>query len=508
LGKVKISLWMELISFGSGKISVMDTRLEDKPTIITGYRWLAFLILSLLPLFIGGARPWLWSWAAVSCLLAMIPGLWIIGPPSLFPRSPLFWIALGPLLAWTLFLTLPLPEGILTVLSPHRADLARTASNLLALPYNGAPLSYDPQVGLLYWGLLVSVSAFGLIVRQVALRPGGLQGIIRIFWVVALFQAGYGLFQVLIPSLGVLWAEPELSHISAGRARGSLINCDHYAFFLNMLWPVCLAYALSAKKVGGRSSRIGNPRISGQREDRSESMARRALQFFLVGLMALALIFSLSRSGILAFFIGLAVFLLLAPRKNKWLLPLSLGIMGLVVFIYGYRLGFAHLIQRFFQIETSGQRRLDIWEDAWRMLKDHPLGIGLGNFSVLYPWYQVRVTAPVKYSHAHNDFLQVAIEAGLPAWFFLVGGFLCFMVLTIRRLHRLDPDQDEFAYFIAVGGLSGLAALFVHSIFDFSLQIPSNAFYAATLLVLAQAPFRPQPADLLRPRHNNAPKRK
>jgi O-antigen ligase len=398
----------------------------------------------------------------------------------------------GPLLAWTFFLTIPLPDGFLTALSPHRADLARTASDLLGSSYSGASLSYDPQVGLLYWGLSVSVVAFGLIVRQVALHQRGFQGIIRIFWIVALFQTGYGLLQVLIPSLGVLWAEPEFSHISAGRARGSLINCDHYAFFLNVLWPICLAYVLSEKRINRRSIRGWNPRISDQVEDRSEGMARHTLQLFLVGLMVLALIFSLSRGGILAFFIGLATFLFLAPRKKKWLVPVSFGVMGIVVFAYGYTLGFDNLIQRFLQIESGRQGRLDIWQDAWRILKDHPLGIGLGNFSQVYPLYQIQVTEAVRYSHAHNDFLQVAIEAGLPACFFLVGGFLCFLVLSIKRLRYLNPDQDELAYFIAAGSLAGLAAATVHSIFDFSLQIPSNAFYAVALVVLSQIPLWPR----------------
>jgi O-antigen ligase len=472
--------------YGSKRKNFLMEKHTDNKLISVIYRWLMYLILLLLPLFIGGARPWLWSWAAVASLLALIPGIWLIGPRFLFPRSPLFWIAVGPLIAWTLFLTVPLPDGFLAALSPHRANLAKTASNLLGLPYYGATLSYDPQVGILYWGFVVSLAAFGLMVRQVLAYPQGLRDVLRIFWIMALFQVGYGLLQVLIPSLGVLWAEAEFSHISAGRARGSLINFDHYAFFLNILWPLCLAYTLLPSEVSRRFRTRRKTRLGAQAEYRGEGMARQGLLLFAVGLMALALFFSLSRGGILAFFAALATFVLLIPRKRKWLVPVTLAGMGVVVLVYGYTLGFESLVQRFLQLESAKHGRLEIWRDAWRILKDHPLGIGLGNFSVLYPLYQVQVTAPVKYSHAHNDILQLAIEVGLPAWVCLFSGFFYFLARAMKRLRRLLAQDDAPSYYLAVGSLSGLVAATVHSSFDFSLQIPSNAFYLVVLLSLVQ----------------------
>jgi len=461
-------------------------RYNENSLLLVSYRWLMYLILLLLPLFIGGARPWLWSWASVACLLAVIPGMWLIGPRFLLPHSLLFWITLGPLITWTLFLTLPLPDGVLAALSHHRADLARTASHLLDLTYYGGSLAYDPQMGILYWGFVISLIAFGLLVRHVLTHTSGLRVVLRILWIMALFQTSYGLLQVLIPSLGVFWAEPELSHISSGRARGSFINPDHFAFFLNMLWPLCLAYALSPETVKKRLRIIRNKHRRAQVEVSGEGMARQALLLFAVGLTALALIFSLSRGGILAFFVALTILAFLTYGERRWTVPVSLIAMGITILIYGYTLGFENLIQRFLQLESAKHGRIEIWRDAWRILKDHPLGIGLGNFSVLYPLYQVQITAPVKYSHAHNDILQMAIEGGLPAWVCLWSGFCYFLIRSMKRVRNLRGQDNSAGYFLAAGGISGLSAAAVQSFFDFSLQIPSNAFYLVVLLVLVQ----------------------
>ncbi len=59
----------------------------------------------------------------------------------------------------------------------------------------------------------------------------------------AVLEAIYGLIQALIPSLGVLWVDYIKNYL--GDARGTFINRNHFAGFIEMVWPLALGYTLA-----------------------------------------------------------------------------------------------------------------------------------------------------------------------------------------------------------------------------------------------------------------------
>ena len=66
--------------------------------------------------------------------------------------------------------------------------------------------------------------------------------------------------------------------------------------------------------------------------------------------------------------------------------------------------------------------RMAHWQAGWEMFRDYPfLGVGPGNYPAVYEQYYI---PPWKEAlgHAHNYYLNMAAEAGVPGLLALVGG--------------------------------------------------------------------------------------
>lgn len=121
--------------------------------------------------------------------------------------------------------------------------------------------------------------------------------------------------------------------------------------------------------------------------------------------------------------------------------------------------------------ESFFESRGWIWSDAVAIIRDNWVtGAGLGAFQTAYPIYS-KNDGSVVVGQAHNDYLQIVADCGvlgavMVLWFiFLVGRD------TQRALRHRDPVMAG----TALGAAGGIFALLVHSLFDFNLQLPSNA---------------------------------
>jgi len=134
--------------------------------------------------------------------------------------------------------------------------------------------------------------------------------------------------------------------------------------------------------------------------------------------------------------------------------------------------------------------RRHIWRDATAVIRDFPVvGTGLNTFSVAMTRYQ---TPPndAHFQEAHSDYLQVVVEGGVllavPA-----AAALALLVAGIRRRFAAG-DEDGMAYWLRVGATTGLVAIALQSLVEFSLQMPGNAVMAVVLMAIAlhEAPTR------------------
>lgn len=125
--------------------------------------------------------------------------------------------------------------------------------------------------------------------------------------------------------------------------------------------------------------------------------------------------------------------------------------------------------------------RKDIWAAAWEMFEAHPLaGVGFGGFWTAVSRYHKGSGGSVP-QQAHNDYLETLASGGV------VGAALValFLFLLVRRAAPRLRVGSPFARAACLGALTGLCGVCVHSLVEFGLHVPSNAFAAVALCAAA-----------------------
>jgi O-antigen ligase len=157
--------------------------------------------------------------------------------------------------------------------------------------------------------------------------------------------------------------------------------------------------------------------------------------------------------------------------------------------VYGWIIGFNGILEHFSEIELDAPIRLKIWQFTWRIVCDHWLtGTGVGTYRPVVFLYQVFDTDQVQVGAAHNDYLQVASEWGLPFGlliFFLVWGYWWITAIGVARKSPAGKGAAKTEEkLVRAGALAGSAAFLAHSWVEFNWQIPANQLYFTILLVL------------------------
>ncbi|HBY94941.1 MAG TPA: hypothetical protein DEP84_13455 [Chloroflexi bacterium] len=121
--------------------------------------------------------------------------------------------------------------------------------------------------------------------------------------------------------------------------------------------------------------------------------------------------------------------------------------------------------------------RIEIWRQMLTLVRDYPLtGSGLGSTVMVYSTY-VLLLQVAYFFHAHNLFLQVAVEQGVPG----LAAFLWLVAASGRLLARAEPGGLQGSIFRAAG-LASLVALLVHGMADAEL-------YASPLVPVTFVPI-------------------
>ncbi len=258
--------------------------------------------------------------------------------------------------------------------------------------------------------------------------------------------------------------------------RGTFINRSHFAGMLNMTLALALGvlFAGFGHRGAGRSSR-------------SETWAWTWVVLLCCSFMALAVLLSLSRGGVLTLVVTLAFMAcILALRRRAsrrggrpwlaaWLLVLTTLGLGLAV-------GLDVLAQRFAFISGSREGRVAVYTDSLRLIRDHAtFGVGPGMYRWIFRPYQT-FNPNYRYDHAHNDYLETAAEWGVPAavlfWSF-VGWRL------YRACRTCMTSRSNWRQGLALGCSGALFSILLHSMVDFNLQIPTNLMIFCMILGLA-----------------------
>lgn len=207
-------------------------------------------------------------------------------------------------------------------------------------------------------------------------------------------------------------------------------------------------------------------------------------------IMGLSLLMSGSRGGLLAVIAGFAVLVLMAARlrgKRDTLLKiaavsiLGAAIVGGSIFIGG-ETTFTRIADTAASKDVTTDRS-EIWATTIKVIThDLPFGAGIGAFAQAYTPFDPH-NGLDRVEQAHNDYLQVLADAGIPGA--LIGlGFL-FIVFLISR--NAMKEDNLFRRGIAAGAAAGIISVLVHSMFDFVLHTTAVTLLFLLFLAIAAA---------------------
>jgi len=200
--------------------------------------------------------------------------------------------------------------------------------------------------------------------------------------------------------------------------------------------------------------------------------------------MALSLVLTMSRSGIAAIAIAIVImggFVVRRQRTARRGVAIAY-LLVLVVTVGGWA-GVDAIASGFVRADwNSFDNRRGAWIDAIDIASKFPAtGTGLDTFGVATLFYQQR--EPSKhFAEAHNDYLQLAAEGGV---LLAIPAALCivFFILAVRQ--RFIEETSSRAYWLRVGVTTGLTAIALQEMVDFSLQMPGNAALFSVMCAIA-----------------------
>jgi O-antigen ligase len=133
--------------------------------------------------------------------------------------------------------------------------------------------------------------------------------------------------------------------------------------------------------------------------------------------------------------------------------------------------------------DEVGNSRPEIWKTATTAIADSfPVGTGLGSFEQVYHRYEDAGSVSRQYvNHAHNDYLEAALELGA-AGVIMIVAFLLWWAVTAVRIWA-SPVSTPFARAATIA----TAAVLVHSAVDFPLRTAAiSAIFGACVAFMTQ----------------------
>jgi hypothetical protein len=176
----------------------------------------------------------------------------------------------------------------------------------------------------------------------------------------------------------------------------------------------------------------------------------------LSGAAALAMVLTLLLTQSLQAAVGLGCALLfLGVCYNRWLLlsvPLLLTVLWLPLRALGLRQVVDSLLSADHPLGIAAVLRLDMWSRALAMIRDMPYtGIGLDSFGAIQSHFYPGVMIGAE-PHAHNLFLQVALDLGLPGLFAFLWLLASIGSAALNAYHGCGDAESRALLLGAVGG--------------------------------------------------------
>ncbi len=390
-----------------------------------------------------------WSWVTTAltivwCGFVGLAVLQLLGPltPGIPPEHAVVW-RIAPNFSW------PIPEvqaGTL-ITAATRTQLARLIWPLIALTLGAQLFAAAPyRRGL--WLLL-------------ALNGAAL--------------TTFGIAQRLTWNEKLYWIFPTPSH---GQPFASFWNRNHAAGYLNFCFAAAIGLLIAC--VRHSPGEWWPPRSSEER-----SSLRAAVVQLLLVIVPVGVIATVSRGGILFAGVAFLAVVFLSTKTLQTSVVRHLMTALVVGGILAASLGMWQLAQSRFDgfdlTDATEDGRWRHWRDMVPALRDAwQSGTGLGTYRYANRPYQDHAL-PTTYWNADNEYLELAVEGGLPAVILIAlgGGVLLLFLRTTCRLDALDDEETAdlgpvTAFVLVSQGLQAAT--------DYGISIPANALTFAAML--------------------------
>ena len=409
----------------------------------------------LLCILLGGSGQGVWT--NISLQLA---GIALIGLAATAAsraggggRVSLLHLILILALLLVLLQLIPLPAGVWTSL-PGRAAIAH-GFELLGYPLVPMPVSETPYASVL--ALFAAIPALAALVATGRLSPSPRAIALGI---VAGMVAGIFVGALQVAGGPDAWAYFYPIH-NAG-AVGFFANHNHMATILLIGIPMTAALMVSATS-----------------KRRSSAVTRYGLGAAVFLLTLVGIVLTGSRAALalsLPVILASATMFPLASRWRGLALAVSvIALLGAVVLVVSDPISAS--------ADESSSSRPEIWRTAAKAIEDSfPVGTGLGSFESVYHRYEDSGSVSRQYiNHAHNDYLESALELGA-AGVILIAAFLLWWTVTAVRIW-MSPVSTPFARAATIA----TAAVLVHSAVDFPLRTAAiSAIFGACVALMGQ----------------------
>jgi hypothetical protein len=422
--------------------------------------WALIVFLGLI-FFTGGA-----SRSDVQSLIILRPaavifcgiGLWSLRWEHVKAHRFLFGMA-AAIFALVISHLIPLPpalwgrlpgRGIITEID-RVAELGAVWRPLSMVPsttWNSFYSLFAPLAVLIFGAQLGREERFNLLPVVIGL------GLLSAFW---------GILQIVGPTDGPLYLYADSGN---GAANGLFANHNHQAALLACLFPMLAVYSST----------------SARSEEQHDVKLWMAIGAGIV--LVPVILITGSRAGLALGILGIisALFMhrrstFLTPKKRAHRkLDLRYALVGFTVLCLGALSIFmsrAQAFQRLFGQNQVDDERFKVWVPIAKMAwKYFPFGSGLGTFVEVYQIDEPHeLLSPEYYNHAHNDWLEVYLTAGLLGLLLLAVAFAAYGKMSLRAFQT--PTGEGRA--VVFGRLAAviIAILALASIPDYPLRTPS-----------------------------------
>jgi O-antigen ligase len=375
---------------------------------------------------------------------------------------PAFWF-LGALAALVLLQLVPLPPGLWGAMPGHDRYLG--AAIAAGEPQPWRPLNLTPDRGWNALFALLPPAATLLAASRLRMRDQG--AVLLALLLIVMTSAVIGLAQASAGEDDALrfYAAPP-----TGAAVGLFANRNHQALLIACGLPMLGLWADRA------------------RADRAKRRLHWALALVGGVFLVLTIPTTGSRAGLILAGLALPCALVLAgPALRDAVAALSaryrraaagvalVGLLGLVAAALTFSR--AESVQRLFAIDPVEDARIRLLAPLLAMIRDFlPFGTGFGSFDPVYRGFEPFANLAVTFmNQAHDDYLQLLLEGGLPG-FALLLAFLGWWGWTTVQLWRRQGGESA-----VLGRLGSILILLIvlASFVDYPVRTPLMMVIAA-----------------------------